>query len=184
MELLPLTLSCILVISPPKRLDSDSLWFKCRGVVGSLSASRAADSSSIAFSGLEEASKCALSNDVRGTRPYSASVLPYWIVSSPSRCVSWSADNINEGRCGVTSMNPAARVQLLAKFAILFTPPTCARESRRMAIEDLECLFSRYAILRPLERTFVFARHAVDPHGLYQRFPKAQIQQTEILPLH
>jgi hypothetical protein len=69
-------------------------------------------------------------------RPYSVSVLLYWNDSSSS--LSWSPDNINEGRCGVTSMKVAALCHDFAKFSMLFTPPTWARALRRRAIEDLE----------------------------------------------
>lgn len=50
---------------------------------------------------------------------------------------SGSEERINAGRFGATSWNPAALVQLLAKFSILFTPPTWAMEFRRRAMEDL-----------------------------------------------
>jgi hypothetical protein len=45
---------------------------------------------------------------------------------------------MKDGRCGVTSIKVAALCHDLAKFSILFTPPTWARALRRKAIEDLE----------------------------------------------
>jgi hypothetical protein len=137
--LLSLTLLLGILASLLRRFASESWWSSSRGVVWSFSG--AIDSSSTAFSGLDDASRCALSNDVRGMRPYSGSVLPNPSASSSPRCAaswSWSADKIKDGRCGVTSRNPAARVQDLAKFSMLLTPPTWARELSRRAIEDLK----------------------------------------------
>lgn len=132
---LPLILPCKLGISLPSRFLPDSLWSSGRGVVGSDSGPTK-DSSSTASSGLPCSCRCALIKEVLGICPYSASVLPYSrVLSMPRSC---SPEYINDGRCGVTSRKPAARVQLLAKFSMLFTPPTCAREFSRRPIEDLE----------------------------------------------
>jgi hypothetical protein len=92
---------------------------------------------------------------------------------------------MNDGRCGVTSMKPAARVQLSAKLAILLTPPTRVRESRRRAREDLGIQSAGVYFRGPRkQQTFVFADQAPHLQGLTQSLPVAESQPRETLQLH
>jgi len=69
--------------------------------------------------------------------PAAGSLRPYCIASAAPTTGTWSGAKTNEGRCGITSANPAARCQLRVKERMLLTPPMSVRAVRRFVMDDL-----------------------------------------------
>lgn len=81
----------------------------------------------------EDASRCWRKSPVCDCDAPSTWLRPYWIFSP-----SWSPARTKLGRRGMTSGNPAARCQLLAKDRKLLTPPMSAIAARWLVTEDLD----------------------------------------------
>ena len=80
----------------------------------------------------DDASRCWRKSPVCDCDVPSTWLRPYWMCSP-----SWSPARTKLGRRGMTSGNPAARCQLLAKDRKLLTPPMSAIAARWLVTEDL-----------------------------------------------
>jgi hypothetical protein len=59
------------------------------------------------------------------------------VASAGGAIGAWSGAKTKEGRCGMTSVKPAARCQLRVKERMLLTPPRSVMAVRRLVMDDL-----------------------------------------------